>query len=1186
MSYPAVAGGDVIDRALVASAQELQALQQGNFNLACQRFRTFLNESVACVTEKGDDHTNVIDQGAAVTYSFDDERLAKLYTHLEACRRSGAMIHFSERQGSSARPYSGIMLDFDIALGARPEKTAMTLGCGAAPRRVPEVLDARAYRQICSVVTQTLLRDLTVPSGTNGDEFQLQLFFIVRPELTPVAATGGAGATGAATGIAAYKYGFHVLIPGIQTSRGYKKYLIGRLRKNERLMKTLSSVGAIGSPASFSGGGPSLSSEPPLETCLDLGSASVPVLFLGSCKRAGKVYPLGAAFKVQGDLDDIRDGGGFTVAPIPEEQLSAYNMCYELSLWARPPQDVARLAFDQSVPGAAATKAGLVTPRKLSYRAELATTIETMADRLAGALLGQSELQATETEVDELGRRDPDAHYLQQMLSLLDNSFCAEYAKWRNVIFALCNSGQTAGEDYLPLARWFSQRCPEKWVKGGRETLETLWGDSLKGQALKRTCSTWRPLSRRSIIHWASQCSRTRFLELSNNDYYNTLARYVYAHGGVLAHGMVSEVLSKVLNDRFVADVIELSPGKAVYQWFEFVSAGQPMKPGEIWKWRREAHPDEMHKFISNNLVDIAKRIAKEVAEKQKEAKDDVEAKYYKDLGKKLATSITKLYDNPFKNNVVDQSRYLFRRRGFIDSLDADPDIIGVANGILRIASAERPVSQLISGYHEWPVSRFTTVRYRPFDPNEPWTKLLLGAMKQIVPEIDMRVWLMMFLSSGLYHGLKDPIMLFWIGSGRNAKTFAARMAAKVLGDFASKLQISLLTSDREDASKPNSAFMRLKGRGFGYFEESNRCEVLNTSRLKEMVNPGEVTASDKHTKQETFEITATPLSLSNYGFIIDTKDDGTWRRVRHYRSKAKFCPEPDPNNPYEHKDDRRFVREYVNDPECQTAFLSILVFFWERFQKEYNGDIGTVPCLTLDRETEQYRNSQDVLNRFIIERVVVSPEHPNPYPLPEVASRFCDWYQSNIEANSRRYVATEVLGDLENSSLSRFLTTAPNGSRVISGCRILSAREAAEELRPGEEFIGVKGRDAKAKETGGRVFGPHGEPEPDEWWNWALKLETPSNQSCSEADDAGGLPPPEAPCAMVKEAPVINQLVDDKRLADGRLRRAQERAVQKAAQRELDDQVASLLGGGTPAHNATHGAPTIADLGDLIPVC
>ncbi len=64
------------------------------------------------------------------------------------------------------------------------------------------------------------------------------------------------------------------------------------------------------------------------------------------------------------------------------------------------------------------------------------------------------------------------------------------------------------------------------------------------------------------------------------------------------------------------------------------------------------------------------------------------------------------------------------------------------------------------------------------------------------------------------------------------------------------------LVSPREDASKPNSAFMRLKGRGFGYFEESNKCEVLNTSRMKEMVNPGEVTASEKCKVQETFEIT------------------------------------------------------------------------------------------------------------------------------------------------------------------------------------------------------------------------------------------------------------------------------------------------------------------------------------------
>jgi phage/plasmid-associated DNA primase len=1158
---------DVVGQAIAASFQELDALRQANYNLSSQRLSGYLKSVADCVTERGSAATNIIDQGARVTYSLADDRLAELYVRLEDCRRSGAVTHCSERQGAEEQPYSGLMLDFDIALKTRPETLVPALACGGPGLRVPQVLDERAYRQICTVVTKALAKDLVLPKGGNA-ETQLQFFFTVRPETTAIAS-----AARGAVGGKAHKYGFHLLAPGVQITRSYKKYLITELRKNERLLKVLAGIGAVGAP-----GAPPASDDAtvsPLAACLDQNSASVPVLFLGSCKRGGKVYPLGAAFKVQGDDEELRDGG-FTITPISEAQLAGHNLCHELSLWARTkPETLRQTASSRetcTAPGHQAiydsAPTPLVAPRQYKYQDALATSVETLSDRLAGTVLSEDEYRDTEAAVEALGHQERDARYLQQMLSLLDETYFTEYPKWRNVVFALNNSGKLVGADYLPLAKWFSQRSPDKWVSGGREALDDLWNEASQDQTLRKKQANWRPLSRRSIIFWASRCSPERFRELSRNSYYSALGTYIYKYGGCLAHAMVAEVLHMILSERFAVDAIVLPDGKSRYVWLEFVSAGQQMRPGEVWKWRREANPDELHRFISTELVEIAELIAKEVAEKQKDAAGEVEAKYYKSLGTKLAASIVKLYDDGFKTHVIDQARYQFRRRGFLEVLDKDADILGVANGILRLASSDRPSSQLISSYHEWPVSRFTTVRYRPFDPTEPWTVLLLDAMKKIVPELDMRVWFMMFLSTGLYHGLKDPVMLFLVGSGRNAKTFAARMAAKVLGDYASKLQISLLTSEREDASKPNSAFMRLKDRGLGYFEESNKCEVLNTSRLKEMVNPGEVTASEKHGKQDVFDNTATPLSLSNFDFIVETKDDGTWRRIRHYRAKAKFCPQPDPNNPYEHKDDRRFINEYVNDPDCQSAFLSILVHFWERLQKEYGGDIASVGCPTLERETEVFRNSQDVLNRFITERIVASPKCPKQYPMSVIAAQFCDWYQSNIESSSRRYVATEVIGDLENSSLSRFLTTAPNGMRVISGCRYLTGADVTEHLQEGESFIGARG---KIESQGVPRFGPNGEPEPEVWWEWQYVAPAEPEEKASFGDIG--------PLEVVSEADMASlagksgmvgdgrgghdgneYLREDQLMSDGRLRRTQEQRARLADEHEQASQMASVL--------------------------
>ena len=1117
---------DSITSALAESAQELRALQQVNFNTAARQLGAFLQSRAACVVPKGDKSTNVIDQGKAANYRLDNLGLAELFVHLEACRRTGVDCHFSERQGSQESPLSGIMLDFDLALKNAPTGTSSVPTCINAENipHVPNVLDDRTCQQLSGIVVRQLAKDLKFEG-----EVSIQLFFIVR-------ATAPRIEDGPARDM--YKYGFHILIPGVRVTRGYKKYLISKLRDNSRLTRALGALGVAGAPNAPDGAA----------SCVDTGSASVPVLFVGSSKRGKTPYPIASAFEVQAEAEDLEDGG-FAISPITPEVLKKYNLCYELSLWARPPPEM--LAHAQATRGATlgmggdkALTCGLVTPKDYKYKSTIASKVESLSDRMAGNMLGAGEARETEAEVDSLCSIDSEARYLRQVLALLDETYYTEYPKWCNVIFALAHTSRVRSHDYLPLARWFSQRCADKWSNGGREALDQLWADVMikVGQINPAV----RPLTRRSIIYWASQCQPERFRELSRSSNFNVMGRYVFKHGGALQHGMIAEVVHTLVQNRFAVDTIETPSSKMCYNWYEFVLPGQPMCPGEVWKWRREGNPDALHALISGELVDIANQIADEVKEKAQHAKDDQEAKYYKEVGKKLASSINKLYDNNFKKNAIEQTQYMFRQRGFIKSLDSTPDIFGVANGILRLAAPGRPKTELINSYHEWPVMRYSTVQYRKFDPKEPWTKLMLESISKVVPEPDMRVWIMMFFSTGLYHGLKNPILLLGVGSGSNAKTWLARMVEKVLGDYATKLVIALLTAEREDPNKPNSAVMRLKERGFGYFEESSKYEVLNESRVKEIINPGAMSASEKGRIQESFELKATIISLSNFDFIVNMRDDGTWRRLRHYTFKAKFCDDPDPRNPYEHKGDRRFIQEFVNDPGCQTAFLSILVHFWERLQNEYDGDLDKVPCPTLTTETEIYRNTQDVLNRFISERVVDSPAHEEVYQLPDFASAFSEWYRRNIvQTGTDRYVATEVIKDFENSRLVRYLSTAANGQRVISGCRLLTPRET--ELKEGESYIGERAKNIHSPMRSDAI------PPGVDWWNWrpmeTKGPPTPPPKKGESVSVTGTGYTPEERLAM---------FADDMQVNDGMLRRKHERkekvAKEVAAAAAIDD--------------------------------
>ena len=958
---------------------ELEAAATQKTSPAAQALAAYLRSpaATAAITPKGSDATNVIDQGARITYGFCPERVAELTALLERGRAAGLTNHFSERQGTPAAPACGIMLDFDLVVGSAD---------AAATERDLHRLALR--------VAAAFHRDLVFPpAALVRGEARVHIFSTLKPAPTPLPGGG-------------YKYGFHLLAPGVWTSRGYKKYLVRALRADPAVAGVLAGIGAQGDVAAS----------------LDPGSASVPVLYLGSCKRGGRPYGLGPAFEVAFEAAGARGEFFPLLRTLTPAELAPHNLVAELALCSE------------------ASGAPLVPAHVCEYREALAGEIEDLACRTRDGLLPADELLLAEHALSTLAVRDPEARYLHQILDLLDPSYSCEREKWRNVIYALANTS----DGYRPLAEWFSQKCPAKWADGGRETLAQLWAEAAEHRGGHAA-----PLTRRSLLAWAKACNPERFRQISEQSYFSLLTRYVYDYGGELEHYMVAKVLHAMLGEKFVVDVDEGRHGKYTYCWFEFVVPGQPSCGGEVWKWRKEVEPDELQTYLSENLVKVFDQVVEHLATQLAEAGDPGREAYYKKLVGRFAFSRQRIFNNTFKNGVLKQATYLFRRRGFVEALDQDPSLLGLGNGVLLLGAR----CSLISHFHEFPVMRFSPVAYRPFDPADPWTRLMLDALADIVPEADFRDWLLFFAASSLGGGVKEGLLLLWNGGGANGKTFFMRMVAKTLGrHYARKLNISLLTSERESADKPNSAVMQLKGCRWGYVEETQKAEPLNSQRLKEIVNPGEISGRDLNQRQENFEVTANLAVGQNYPFLIDTTDHGTWRRLRFYMSKVRFCASPDPGNPFEKKDDQRFVREYIADPACQAAFLSILVHYYQRLQREYGGELKRVPSATLDQGTQAFRNGQDTLHRFITEMTVVSPGQGCEYSLSAVATRYVEWYGANI--GRLRPVVSEIMTDLENSALQGYIRRAPNKTQMLVGVRLVT--EETRALSAGESYFGA----------------------------------------------------------------------------------------------------------------------------------
>lgn len=936
-------------------------------------------------TQKKDEKTNIIDQGEKKTYNMPSESLAELFKHLNSCRLENSITHFSEKQGDQ----TGFMLDLDII----------------TTNKLATLTDKHYYR-LTGALFISLQRDLKLDSS-----IPLHVFYTTRQSIDQV-------------GDNKYKYGFHILLPGIRLDKIYKKWFLQKFKNESALLSILNELGAV---------------EP--DICLDQNSASVPVLFLGSCKAGAKPYNLSNAFEVW--IEESMDNTWISppvIKPLNLKDLEEYNLVAELSL-------VTEANYD--------SKHSLVKKNSYPYKAEVEKHIREWSASIKQNTksIPVDELLIADHSLSTLTMHNPEARYLHGLLDILTEDYYTDRNKWRNVIYALANTS----EQYKDLAIWFSQKSPEKWLDNGQQALDELWDDAVNNKCAK-------PLTIASISHWAHTSNPERYNSVMERSYFTVLTKYVYENMGKLQHYMIAKVLHIMLHNKFCVDVDSSSKK---YCWFEFVLPGQPMRPGEAWKWRREVEPDDIHIYISEKLINILEQISDHIEEKKENSNSDSQTLYYKNLGKAFATSKINMFNDTFKNGVIKQAMYIFRKRGFIEQLDMLPNLFGVGNGVLELGSK----CKLINYYHENPISKYTPINWIPFDDKNKWTKLVLDAIADIIVEPDVRNWILFHACQGLSRDTKEGLLLLFEGGGQNGKTSFLRWVAKSLGPYADKFNIQLLACEREEADKPNSAMMKFKYINWAYAEESNKAQSLNVARMKELVNAGEVSGRDLNSKQETFTMKCNFVVASQYSFIVNTTDHGTWRRLKHYTSKTKFCANPDPNNPYEKKDNQDFNLKYSSDPNFLSSMLSILSHYYERLQREYGGELKNVPCPTLDIETESFRVSQDAIHRWICESIVVSPYNDIEYDVGTITNNYLDWYKIHIDRKAV-ITANTFVKEIMSSAISKYLKPAPNKNVVLKGCRILGTENT---LREGELYISIK---ESAKE-----YKKNNTCEPD-WWN------------------------------------------------------------------------------------------------------
>ena len=937
---------------------------QENTDSLFRAFKDFLS-TPSFINSKGDESTNIVDLFSKKCYYIPDRKIPKFMKFLEICRRKKLKMMLYEKQNT----YSGIMLDFDFKLNHGGE--------------IP--INHTNYHRLCIMVMKILLKYIHFPESILGTQQNTYIGFIKKPKIMYDQENDF------------YKYGIHMIIPGIQITREFKKLVIDVIESENLLDKVFKEI----TPHKSITRG----------EFLDKNSAHVGVFFVGSASKINSpAYEFDSAYKVQytvGETDDI--------IPVKVPDLNNMNLVYEFSLnWCKSPD-----------------KEGVIVKNKYEIKAEYTTLLTQYTKTKTPEFEFDEEHEANYNEMSILNIHDVDTSYIKTLLDILHPKRSEDYGMWFDVLCSLAHTSPS----YKALGEYFSRKSPEKFDLA---KFEQTWDSIITKKTNK--------LSMGSLHFWAKLDNPDRYEEVKHRSIFNLLYKKIYdpTVEGNLEHYDVAEVLHTVLKDKYVFDRYNAEGGA----WYEFILENEPMKHGEMYKWRKYdgRTPNSFLKYISTILPNLFRKILDRIKTTLEESTEEL-SKYHYTIYKNFQKSCRNLKNSGFKQSASRESEQLFEQMGFADSLDSDPSLKGVANGILQLGGK----CKLITGYHGHLVSKYTSAKYIKFNPHDPLTAKVLMALRNLFPdcEPDTFNYIMHYLASTLDGHKKESIFLILVGKGSNGKSFLVELHKGAIGDiYGVKMPLSFLTSRSKDAESATPALMQLKDAHFCYYSESNKFEVLNMAKIKEFTGQETMAGRKLHQDYVNFKPKCHHLVASNNDFEVLGTDHGTWRRIDYMTMKIKFCnistDSYDPENPYERIADPTMGSKWAEDPEVLARYLGILAYYYESLHTTYDGKVRNIPHPHIIQETEEFRNRQDRVNNFLNTSLIKMSDPDYEMPMTIVRDRYIKWHESAYPGANKEYQRLAI-DQLENSKIQSFIKKTKRGN-FIKGYRVLDINEEANE--------------------------------------------------------------------------------------------------------------------------------------------
>ena len=298
------------------------------------------------------------------------------------------------------------------------------------------------------------------------------------------------------------------------------------------------------------------------------------------------------------------------------------------------------------------------------------------------------------------------------------------------------------------------------------------------------------------------------------------------------------------------------------------------------------------------------------------------------------------------------------------EKLDADPWLLGVRNGVLELKTG-----RFRNGN---PQDFITKTTGCDFDPTAKCPQFDSFLFKIMDGNREMVSYLWRIFGYLLTGATSEQCLFFLYGAGRNGKSTLIETTAALMGNYAAATVVELITENRQ-GREPSQLIAALRGLRLAHLPETEEGHVVAQARLKTLTGGDRLVGRALYQKEFQFNNTAKLFIHGNSKPEIRGVDLGIWRRFRLIPFVVTIPPDE---------------VDYGLSQKLLAELPGILNRSIEGCLAWQRGGLNTPPIV--EAATQEYRENEDVIGEFLLERTRSSPT--GEVPKRELYLNYIDW--------------------------------------------------------------------------------------------------------------------------------------------------------------------------------------------------